>query len=258
MNYELDFFADGQKRKAFLQDGFFDTAENVTTIIHSHMYAEMHVILSGSTEFRIGNGIYSFTRGDVFLIPAGVYHCCIGNGTAFSHFAVQMDADISRLKTGKLSDAVLDEVLRTAEAVKRNGTRNRISAVLSLVLAYITEDGDVPLSRMTDTAAVIHEFISRHYNRNVRLAELAALLSFSEKQAERLVVKHTGTTFRRAVIKTRLTVADYLQRHTDLTNAAIAEYVGYATYSGFLKAKHMYEKTRLISDTPCANHKKTT
>ena len=188
MNYELDFFADGQKRKAFLQEGFFGRSKNVTTIIHSHMYAEMHIILSGSAEFRIGNGTYSFTTGNVFLIPAGVYHCCIGNNTAFCHFAVQMDTDISRLKTGRLSDAALDEVLHTAESVKKSGTRNRLSAVLSLALAYVAEDGDIPLSKMTDTAAVIHEFISRHYNRNVRLAELAALLNFSDKQAERLVI----------------------------------------------------------------------
>ena len=134
-----------------------------------------------------------------------------------------MDTDISRLKTGRLSAAALDEVLHTAESVKKIGTRNRLYAVLSLALEYVAEDGDIPLSKMTDTAAVIHEFISRHYNRNVRLAELAALLNFSEKQAERLVIKHTGTTFRKAVIKTRLTVADYLQRHTELTNAAIAE-----------------------------------
>lgn len=35
----------------------------------------------------------------------------------------------------------------------------------------------------------------------------------------------------------RMTVAEYLQKNTDMNMKEIAEYVGYSTYSGFLNAR---------------------
>jgi len=66
--------------------------------------------------------------------------------------------------------------------------------------------------------------------------ELARLLCVSEKQAERLILKHTGLPYKKAVIGRRREIANWLMENTDLPLTEIATRVGYKSYSGFYKA----------------------
>lgn len=68
------------------------------------------------------------------------------------------------------------------------------------------------------------------------LSDLAARLYLSEKQTERLVLKHTGQTFKQKLSDTRVAMANVLIRETEMPLHKVAEYVGYSSYSGFWKA----------------------
>ena len=74
-----------------------------------------------------------------------------------------------------------------------------------------------------------------HYA-DATLSDLAKALCLSEKQTERVVLKHTGKNFRRNITKKRIEVAKALLEKNELSKKEIAEYVGYNSYGGFFKA----------------------
>ena len=81
-----------------------------------------------------------------------------------------------------------------------------------------------------------------NYNKSVSLADLAAELHYSEKQTARLVQKHTGRTFKQAVVDYRVSVARQLERTTDLPLSEIAKQVGYNSYNGFWRSYRQRDK----------------
>lgn len=229
---ELNIYINESVQKAFLNN-FVMTRDNITKIIHCHKYSEIHIIFGGNATLRVENGLYDFSSGDICIIPAGVYHC-FKNSTAKKHFAFQITKNSFEFMKKRISESILYELDRTSSENVEN------SAGLSALLSFICSEFFPyrAILKMNDTACLIYEFISQNYNRDVKLSDLAGKIHFSEKQTARLVKKFTGMTFREYLMTHRLTVAEYLTENSNMTEAEIAEYVGYSTYSGFWKAKN--------------------
>lgn len=239
MNCELNIFINGEVTKAFLL-GVFEGDKNFTKIIHRHKYAEIHIITNGNAEYTIGTSIYRFNSGDIIIIPAGIYHCCAGADNSTRYIAFQIAANTAKLATSRLSPATAEEILSVATNEFKPSSAAKLSALLSFVCAeFFGEDG-ICMREISDTGAIISEYVSQNYNRDIKISDLAEKLHFSEKQTERLVKKYTGTAFKTMLTRHRLVVADFLEKNTNMSAQEIAEYVGYSGYSGLWKARKKF------------------
>lgn len=234
MSYEFNLYINGKESKAFVQN-FLMNAEHITRVIHCHRYAEVHIICGGYARFLIDDEVCDFSSGSVCIIPRGTYHCCIENSESAKHIAFQTEAIPDGFASGMLSETMVNELVGMIEEKGVQSDCGALSALLSFACSPFFDK--IRMKKMTDRAAVIHEFISKNYNKDIKVSDLAEVLHFSDKQTERLVKKYTGVTFKNALADYRITVAEYLEKNTSMNEAEIAAYVGYSTYSGFWKAK---------------------
>lgn len=240
MSCELKLYINGESKKAFLLAPLMNES-NITRIVHSHKYAEIHIIYGGSATLLVENERHILSSGCICLVPAESYHCYLETDPSVNLIAFQTDADISEFKIRKISEAMLAE---TAAVIKDGGFYSDCSG-LSALLSYAVSAffPPVPVRKTEDIGVAIYEFISRNYNKGITVGDLAKKLYLSERQTERLIKKYTGHTFKEAVTNYRLTVAAFLESVTDMSKEEIASYVGYLNYSGYYKAvKRLSEK----------------
>ena len=115
-----------------------------------------------------------------------------------------------------------------------------VAAYISLFCSSFESNARRMPIPITDYGFLIFEFFSRNYKEQVRLCDLAELLHLSNRQAERLVLEHTGRSFREELAATRVRIANQLLKTTDMSLAEIAEYTGYRSYAGLWKAMKKY------------------
>lgn len=242
MNYELNICINDQLCRAFLQDGFFDTSAP-TGMLHCHKYSEVHIIKDSSASFWIGSRLEHFPACSAFILPPGVYHCFAGAQCELKHIAFQIEARADQYRLTALPPSLIDELFSMLPTLRQK-TEPRLSPLLSLICADFFADSTKPIREMTDTSAIIYEFISQNYNRDVQLSELAEQLHFSSKQTERLIKRCYSSTFKEAITDYRMTVADFLEKNTSLTGQEISMRIGFASYSGFWKARKRWQKKK--------------
>lgn len=247
MEYELTFWRGGQKETAFLQNGFFDP-QRATSSLHQHKYTEFHILQSGKATFYIGNTLHSFEAGDAFALPPGIFHCCTEAEAGTQSIAFQTTAAVAHFCASHVPQTILDELAQCINNLAEPSGCAKLAALLSYLCADFLPESTAHFQKISDPSMRIQEYISNHYSEACSLAELAALLHFSEKHTERLVKECTGQSFKRALVEYRMTVADYLKRNTQKSDAEIADYVGYATYNGFWKARTKWEKQKELED----------
>lgn len=234
MNNEIFLNIGNKKYRLFLQPGFYSDVPP-TDRIHKHNYAEIHIVIDGTTLFAIGDERYEASKSTMLVIPAGVYHSALSNRNTV-HTAFQIDADINAFAHYKLEDSLLsafcDELKRCAEG----GDHTGISAYIMILCRFFLREAITEVRKIGDYSFLISEFFSNNYARDVYLCDLAQQLHLSNRQTERLVIEYTGNTFREELTATRVNMAKYLLKHTDMSLGEISSYVGYRSYAGFWKA----------------------
>lgn len=76
----------------------------------------------------------------------------------------------------------------------------------------------------------------RFANPELKIEEVAEQLRLSVRQTERLVLRLYGKSFKRKLMETRLKNARMILRYTDAPVAEVAQFCGYASHSGLIKA----------------------
>lgn len=237
MSYELDSFIGGRIAKIFLNVPLMNE-NNMTKIIHSHKYTELHIVFGGSLKAFIENREYVFSSGSVYVVPAGVYHCYTEAEPQTQIVAFQTDSCLNSFEQHLTEEDVIGKIINILKKKDFFRDCTGISALFSFVASQFFLP--VPIKETKDYAAIIYEFISENYNKNIKLSELAEKIYLSNKQTERLVKKYTGYTFKKAVRNYRIKVADFLEKNTDMSQMEILDYVGYSDYSGYWKAKKSF------------------
>ena len=236
---ELEVYIGTQKHRAFLQRGFYASSEP-TTHFHSHYYAEVHLVSGGRTCFQVGERIYEVQNGDALVVPCGLFHCCISKEDSVIHTAFQIDCEAACCSICALPQGMAAAFLEEVRALEFSENYTKVSAYISLVASFLEHSVSVPSRKISDYGFLIHEFLSIYYKENICLGDLASVLHLSERQTERLMLEHTGKTFRQALVNTRVTIARQLMRVSSMSLAEIARYVGYESYAGFWKAMKKY------------------
>ncbi len=237
INQELTIPLGGETKKAFIQYGFYKNTGS--QIIHTHSHAEIHIFL-GKATVTVDNCKYDFKNGTIVLIPKSTYHTYeLRDGAKHSAFQIAMDAEFAY---HSVSPDILRELFHEIEKVWETENYSRISAYLSFLCSYFVTDVEKKkTSKITDYAFLINEFLSLKYIEDIKLSNLAEYLCVSEKQAHRLVIKHTGNTFGNELTTRRMKAAEQLMKDGRFSLTEIAESVGYQTYSGFWKAYRRYK-----------------
>ncbi|MBO5315666.1 MAG: helix-turn-helix domain-containing protein [Clostridia bacterium] len=252
INNEIIVNIDNNPTKVFLQRGFYyrDAANNkkdngpVTPFApHIHNYAEIHFFLGDDCSFLIDERDITVSSGTMVSIPKNMYHVPrISNGT--QHCAFQIDLPISEFKSVNISTGLIEEFFKEINNLENSNDHSRIASYISLFASFFIKAKKLHANRSTDYGFIIDSFLGLNYSKPIHLADLAEELHISTKQAERLVVLHTGCTFNTALTNNRIRAAEHLMKTTSLSISEIANLVGYESHSGFWKAYKRYREQR--------------
>ena len=225
--------------RIFLQSGFFEHSATPANL-HNHRYCEIHVVFSGILEFHVEGKQFRVEGGQAIIIPVGVYHSRLESEveTRVSAFQVEMAAEtVTVMPIGYACEMLRGEIAEYCTF----GKSARLALAVGLVCSYFYKGVCSAPTPLYDREFIIYEFFSNNYDKDVSLADIAAQLRLSEKQAERLIIKSTGMSFRRFIVSKRIENAKMLVRTEGISLGKAAERVGYQSYSGFWKAFQSYD-----------------
>jgi YesN/AraC family two-component response regulator len=238
MYNEITVMIGAEAHRAFLQNGFYNTTP--PSRIHKHNYTEIHVISGEASIFTVGENKYSVEDGSILMIPPKTYHCHQVKEKGCRHSAFQIDLETEEPAICSIDPAIVSNFFKEIAKASESGDHTVISAYISLICSHFeTVNKEIPKSG-SDYGFLIREFLTQSYNQNIRLLDLAKALHLSERQAERLIIEHTGNTFRDELSSIRIEMAKHLIATTDMSLGEVADYVGYRSYAGFWKAMKKY------------------
>ncbi len=224
----------------FFYEGFY-IGDDISNVVHNHIYSEIHIVFSGKIEFFIEDKSYEFKKNEAFIIPKHKNHYCVSKSENAFSTSFQMDKDISVVEKNEVDSRIIELLKQELKEMPNSGNYSNMAAYLS-VIASAFWNVSLGIKSATDSSFIIHDFFALNYNRDARLEKLAERLHFSVKQTERMVKKITGMSFKQNLLKKRMEIADFLKMYTELTDLEISKYVGYETYSGYYKARRTISK----------------
>lgn len=242
MIYELNLCINNSLKKAYFENLLMNE-NNISKIIHNHKHPEIHTIIGGDAEIFVGGEKINFRSGMCCIIPGEEYHYYLSINPKAQVISFQINMPSPAVTIHKIPENIISEIITIINSEVFYHSCCQLQSLLSYIASIFSANISAEPSK--DYAIAIYDFISKNYNRNVTLAELSDNLHLSDKQTERLVKKHTGCSFKKALVNRKMIVADFLENNSELTKTEIANYVGYANYSGYLKAKNEYKKERI-------------
>lgn len=252
INNELIINIENNPTKIFLQLGFYkrdaikiamgsDVPEPF--VPHMHNYAEIHLFLGEDTDFLIDDKYINVPTGTMLVVPKNTYHIPRPSKDTL-HCAFQIDLPVNEFKSFDVSVGLVDDFFKEIEKIDMTGDHSRIASYISFFASFFIKSKKLPATRSTDYAFLIDSFLGLNYSKPIHLADLARELHISVKQAERLVILHTGCTFNTALTNNRIRAAEHLMKTTSFSISEIANLVGYESHSGFWKAYKRYREQK--------------
>ena len=234
MNSELTVNLGAEQYSAFFKQGLNSAAP--VKILHKHRYTEVHIAAKGEYKIVSENSEYNIAVGEILVIPSSTYHYSDITSQDTSYFAFQINCPADNIAKYTVGKEMINAMLKEVENCNENNDASVLAVYLQLICSYFHKTNTNEIKNITDYGYLINEFFSSCYDRPVHLCDLAGYLHISERHAERLVLEHTGNTFRKELTATRMTMANYLRQTSDMSETEIARYVGYGSYSGYWKA----------------------
>lgn len=170
MIYELDSYINGNRTRIFISNPLMKE-KNITKVLHTHKYTEFHIVFGGNIKVLIENKKYIFSSGSVYSVPGGAYHCYIEAEPNTHIVAFQTDDFQVAFEKHSVAEAVIKEIIDILEKEDFYSDSSGISALFSFVMSAFSPS--VQIKQSKDDAAVIYEFISKNYNQNITVSELA-------------------------------------------------------------------------------------
>lgn len=231
-----------QPLRLFLQNGFWESPSPSSTL-HRHTYSEAHLVQKGKLRYQVDQRIIEAVPGDLFVIPPHIFHKFADSEPETAGCAFQMSLPVKKFCMHHVPVELLTLLLHEIAHWTQTGDSLRLSGYLTVLCAEIYGDMHHFSQPIQDRAFLIHEYFANNYNRPLTLQEFSAQLNLSEKQTERLILQHTGRTFRQELMFRRVQAARQLIA-SGLSYSEVAERVGYSSYSGLWKALQTFpEKT---------------
>ena len=244
---------------------------NPITALHYHQCLELGICVGGSGITYVDNRIYTYSEGDLQVIPAGVPHLSMGNEEDRGTWCWISLEPMRIFREGGLRDMdalqalaessyagvfhpweypQLAEVLHQFQTLELSGDSAGRLAVLFLTGQLLLEcarigDVDGATQPMTNSSIKVMpavRYIRTHYAdaEAMREEKIAAACNMSCSHLRAVFKRETGLTVRDFVIQTRLVAAAYLLKKTKRCVMDIAMESGFGQIScfnrSFLKA----------------------
>ena len=227
---------------------------------HSHSDHTLIVSLGNSllAEWYIDGQFrdLQYNKGDVFIVPANVSHR--------AYWKQPSEGLMLALEPESLVNAAIDSVSDRIELIPQFATSDlRLSQIAQWLLIELQQQqmGSSLYVESLTTMLMVHllrnysavkpkisdyrgglaqhklriaiAFIDENLDRDIRLAEIAALVAMSPYHFARMFKQSTGFTPHQYLIRQRLTKAQELLRRSDIAIADIGYMVGYKNPSHF-------------------------
>ena len=256
-------------------------ATNPITALHYHTCLELGICVCGSGVTYVENRIYSYSAGDLQVMPAGVPHLSMGNPDDRSAWCWISLEPLRILKESRLQGfdllqtmsensyagvfhpweyPQLAELLHRFKTVQLDGTpESELECVFltGQLLLECARIGDVDGKKQPLAGSCARVMPAVHYIREnyadkeaMREEKIARTCNMSTSHLRAVFKKETGLTVRDFIIQTRLVMAAHLLKNTDKSILDVAMESGFGQIScfnrSFLKA---------FSQTPTAFRK---
>lgn len=235
MKYQLKIATEKDAFTVFLEHGTLYPFEN-SIRLHYHLFTEFHIVLNGEYEYNVHGKTVTLSKGDIAVFPPNVFHKAEGKSENSRCIAFQVSKVFSEFTLTKLNsfyctviDMAITEFLDKKDA-------NQLRSMILLVIGSVEGINLPDFEPIQDKNHIIESFLSANFSNEAKLSELASLLGVCEKQASRLVKKHTGNDFKCEISRRRVESAIRLMNDTDMTLEEISLAVGYKSYSSLWKA----------------------
>jgi len=239
--------------------------ENNAEFCHSHTYMEMFYLLSGELKIKVKDEEVSMESGDIMIVPPLISHHVQNTPDNKKNYFVmvfefrsgktqllqqssdlreiheivtllqQLPQDKYLLCSAKWDAGIYFDQIRKECNDKRFGWKmytNMLyySFFLHAMRYIIPMDTEYEESEDALNLAVkAIKYLHAHYSEDISLETLAAYLFVSPRHVNRIFHKMFNTTFDQSLRALRLTYAKSLLTVTDLSDAEIAEQVGFGT-----------------------------
>lgn len=260
MDHYVELMLDRTQVRLSLEDDLQQVNAPWESSDHNHAVWELHILLQGACRVEIDRTGLELKSHQALLIAPGQFHrtdSAMGNMERLSMtFSVKNGSLPRCLQTAvpgyRLYD-VTEEIESLCRAIFeercsiRPFRRNTLQSLTSLLLIRNFSLLQISDSQAVDPPAprkyteLIDAFFERSAYERVTMDDLAQELHMSRNHVNRILKKHYGISFREKLIRTRMTRAAWLLRHTDQKIDRVAEAVGYASVPTFheMFQKHM-------------------
>ena len=245
MSKNLIITVNGEERNLFFQTGFYRHTRYKNLDFHIHSYEEIHIFLGCTATLITPSATKTLHEGDVAIIPRETLHAFrMSEAEGSLHMTFQIDLPSGEFTVKSFPVEFLKNMLAEASkmSLEEDGQdHSRVALYLSFVAGHFSKMKSCSPKPVRDPAFIIREYVAYNYAKPITLDDIAAELCVSKKQAERLMIKHTGQTFLEFLTSERMRAAEqYLSIENGMPLTKIAPLVGYQSYSGFYKAYKKY------------------
>ena len=204
---------------------------------HNHRQGELHLMLSGSADYTIGEENRLLHAGEFVYIPPKIHHSAKAqqNDTSFITFTLR--GGPKQVMFSSLSPSLLDGIYSACEKSNAESSLDPLMPYFYILIGSVCRPQGPTIRENLDYEGMIMRYLDAHYNQNITLSSLAEYVGISPKQVQRIVQKETGRTFLEELTVRRMRAARYLEENTPMSSTEIAHYVGYNSYSGYWKAR---------------------
>lgn len=229
-----------------------------TTARHSNTCYELHIILDGTCNLAFDAGIHSLTVGQAVLIAPNVFHAPSNVSDPFCRFSLSFSVDRELVDAmdavdaegylffdpGSRTTTLCREILSELDAepfLHRELTSALFSQLMILCLRAVrgaaeNEYKEEKHQNQEDEIERIDNFFAMYPPERQTRQELADYLHCSQRQLIRKMQALYGVSFRQKLITSRMDLARYLLRSTELCVNEISTRVGYADNAAFFRA----------------------
>lgn len=250
----------------FLSESKYDSSYSGAD--HDHFAYELFIMEEGTVDLLVDCEPITLGAGEFILVAPHIKHRTSAFSPSMKRFCLRFSIRSGAHLIGEAPKKYLRDTLshdeRThviniiSELRRLNSTpvcapaAYRMRAQFGIILSYILERlmdknaGNVPnISNPISLHSKIENYLYRNYSQNLTLDALAAYLSYSRTQTQRIIETCFGMPFTEKLREIRISAAKTLLSQGELSIDAIAEKCGYETRQGF---EAMFQKH--VGSTP--------
>lgn len=221
---------------------------------HWHEHLELHYIVRGAADMRVGQRNYQVREGDLLIANCNELHTAVCTQAPYLANVIIFDvADLSQELARKnciftpliRGNGELGDVIRRVFEELQNqapGYKQMCRAMVTQTLVYLCrnyvqqtlpEKDSIKRKKVLDRLNAVLCYIEAHYMEHITVSQLAGIACLSEDRFGHLFREGVGVPPLQYINELRLRKAMNLLRTNDYTVTAVADAVGFRDYNHF-------------------------